>query len=93
MLDLAKGLSGMVLKNGVLFTSVEMSFSFLEPATVNELLDIHTEVQKKGKEMVFTSATILNENGVVITTAKQTGKVVMDINDHIRQKYGIEVDS
>ena len=77
----------MSMENGGVPTSVDLNFTFMRPAAKDDILDIHTEVVKKGKNLAFMQATILNSDGNVVATGKQTGYIVRDIEEHMKTNY------
>jgi len=70
----------MSIEKGGAPTSIDLNLTFLRPAAKDDILDIHAEVVKSGKNLAFVQATILNSDGNVVATGKQTGYII--------RKYG-----
>jgi len=52
--------------------SIDMSISYLRAAPVGEEITINAEVVKMGRNLVFTSAELLNEDGKLVAKASHT---------------------
>jgi len=78
----------MSMEQGSILTSVDLNFTFLRPAAQDDILDVHTEVVKKGKNLAFMQATILNSDGNVVATGKHTGHIIRSIEEHMKTMNG-----
>jgi uncharacterized protein (TIGR00369 family) len=84
LLDATVGVGALsvVCEDGKVVSTVEMKVTFFSSAFLNDQLIAKSTVLKKGNRIIFTEATILNQQGTLIAKASAT------LNAYPKEKAG-----